>query len=661
MKQPGGQFSINQRIAAKRKMFHVKHVASAAVRLLLIAGGALAVWASNQPPVVAQTPPPAGCEELVRNGSFETLGSSAWSVLPDPRVPEYVASPTFEGSYALQLGIVDLGNVASSSRVQQTLTLPAWADSVTLRFRYFPLYDNSPGGGDLQYAYVFNEFTDQIVDTPLRVIRNDRDWLYVERNLTEQAGQQIRLVFAVDNDGADGRTAMYLDSVSVLACSLDQPVPTATSTGVPPVTATPTPSFTPTPPIIVIEPSATPIVIVVTATPTISLEPPTATPPPPPGCRNDTGDGGFESDSPNWIFGRDPVPPRYVADPAGSGSRVVLLGNPSELGNANVVTYSSVRRLVTIPSDATSAIVSWRALYRTEEGVDAQPSRFNDRQDFVLLSPGLDTIAVPFRTRSNTSSYEIASVDLSGYRGRTLYLYFNAFNDGNGGRTWMYLDDVSLEICGAAVSVAQPAPVLATPAVVDPPVVTAGAVVIISATETAEALIAQGLAAQTQAAQTQAAQTQAAQALPLAAPSATPTLEFPALPTVDAAALLTQGVGLVPAEEQPDTQAGGTNAGLGISPNLPLVNAPLTLPLQISLTTDLETVLATPAPESDSFVPFGSDTAEGTPTGGGLGSRLTGGFGQSSGSPWGAIVILLGVLALIFLVGSLVQNIFSGR
>jgi hypothetical protein len=41
--------------------------------------------------------------------------------------------------------------------------------------------------------------------------------------------------------------------------------------------------------------------------------------------------------------------------------------------------------------------------------------------------------------------------DLSPYRGRRIVLYFNVINDGNGQRTWMYLDDVSVNLCGFTV------------------------------------------------------------------------------------------------------------------------------------------------------------------------------------------------------------------
>ena len=37
--------------------------------------------------------------------------------------------------------------------------------------------------------------------------------------------------------------------------------------------------------------------------------------------------------------------------------------------------------------------------------------------------------------------------DLTAWRGRSLVIYFNAYNDGLDGRTWMYVDDVAVQVC----------------------------------------------------------------------------------------------------------------------------------------------------------------------------------------------------------------------
>ena len=39
------------------------------------------------------------------------------------------------------------------------------------------------------------------------------------------------------------------------------------------------------------------------------------------------------------------------------------------------------------------------------------------------------------------------AVDLTSTRGKSLLLYFNVFNDGNGLRTWAIVDDVTFTVC----------------------------------------------------------------------------------------------------------------------------------------------------------------------------------------------------------------------
>ncbi len=52
-----------------------------------------------------------------------------------------------------------------------------------------------------------------------------------EHDLTDYAGQRIKLHFGVYNDGQGGLTAMYLDDVSVQVCwGGATPIPTATPT-----------------------------------------------------------------------------------------------------------------------------------------------------------------------------------------------------------------------------------------------------------------------------------------------------------------------------------------------------------------------------------------------------------------------------------------------
>lgn len=162
--------------------------------------------------------PPAECLELVNNGNFEAAGSG-WELTPDAAAPTYATEITFNRSrQALRLGITSGENVPSISAAGQSITLPDDATSIILSFRYYPLYEEPPGPGDLQYVDLYNVATGQFAGRALGDQMNDRTWLTTDYDLTAQAGQTLRLLFAVNNDGVEGRTAMYVDNVSVMAC-----------------------------------------------------------------------------------------------------------------------------------------------------------------------------------------------------------------------------------------------------------------------------------------------------------------------------------------------------------------------------------------------------------------------------------------------------------
>ena len=379
--------------------------------------------------VAARYQPP-DCVELVKNGGFEAIGPG-WNAVASNRPVEYSSIQTFGGSQSMQLGIVDLPDAASESSVYQTINLPSEASSIILSFHYYPRYDPNPGGGDEQFVDIYNAFTNQFVGRALGVLRNDRSWVLRQYDLTAQAGQQVRLYFAVKNDGAGGRTAMYLDNVSVVACHVAPTVPV-------PQTETPTPTGTTLPP------GPTPTPTFTTVPPPSVTNQPTSTAQP--GCTTFIINGDFEGGG-FWIFGQDPVPPRYTNSQVHSGERAVLQGNPPELGLQNVFTYSSVRQLVEIPANATSVQLRWWHYYHSEEAPVDNPTNIQDRQEVLLLTQNLETLAILRRTRRNDGGWQESVLDLTQYRGRSFYVYFNTYDDGVGGRTWAYLDDVIMDTC----------------------------------------------------------------------------------------------------------------------------------------------------------------------------------------------------------------------
>ena len=60
------------------------------------------------------------------------------------------------------------------------------------------------------------------------------------------------------------------------------------------------------------------------------------------------------------------------------------------------------------------------------------------------------------RTRRTDGGFVQISADISELSGYGFYLYFNLYNDGGGGRSWIYLDNITLEVCPGAVPVTTP-------------------------------------------------------------------------------------------------------------------------------------------------------------------------------------------------------------
>ena len=234
-----------------------------------------------------------------------------------------------------------------------------------------------------------------------------------------------------------------------------RPAPTRTPT----ITRTPTQNPYPVP------------TSTITATPTRTLPPsltpsltPTLTPTPrptPTNCYEALRNTGFESDE-AWQRGNSPHPAAYTTVVAHSGARAMRLG--IEPASANIESYSSVRQSFTVPGSATSVTLRFWWWRHTEEPTTASvsflpqseflpPSLVASRpvpdvHEVILLNPlTYETLAALWQGRVNDSTWVQMTFDLTPWRGRQLLIYFNANNDGLGGKTWMYLDDVTIQVC----------------------------------------------------------------------------------------------------------------------------------------------------------------------------------------------------------------------
>ena len=397
---------------------------------LLVGLGTVTAWAQGPtPPTGAQEATPAtgdvgaahlspdGCSELMINGGFEVTDLH-WGLSGTALPPSYSTAKAQTGTRSMRLGIVDSANLGVSDGLYQDVALPNSMQHFTLSFHYWPIHEAAPGN-DAQILNIYEATTGVRLAQPWSRLSNTQAWQFEQVDLSHLRGRTVRIEFSVLNDGGGGRSALYLDEVSLLACE-----PDATPFVTPPATSAPP------------QPSATP--------------PPVATPLPSGCAASDTlKNGNFEqalNDWSDWIVGKSPAAP-VLSEQSHEGLWSLRLGNPPGSNTQNASSYSSVRQLIELPADASSASLRWSHLSRSQDPAALIPSIASDRQELILLKASLETEAILYRSRVENPAWETATVDLTPYLGESYYLYFNVFNDGNGQRTWMYLDDITVNVC----------------------------------------------------------------------------------------------------------------------------------------------------------------------------------------------------------------------
>jgi hypothetical protein len=125
----------------------------------------------------------------------------------------------------------------------------------------------------------------------------------------------------------------------------------------------------------------------------------------------------------------------------------------------NTYSYSDFRQLVTIPSNAKHVTLSiW--LYPTSSEITLgslpQPVRTEyfgveqltyDVQYLLVLDQNQKWIDTLLWMRSDSELWSNLQIDLGGYAGSKIILQWGTYNQGTGGITAMYVDDVTLQSC----------------------------------------------------------------------------------------------------------------------------------------------------------------------------------------------------------------------
>ncbi|MBW7886267.1 MAG: M28 family peptidase [Caldilineaceae bacterium] len=181
-----------------------------------------------------------------------------------------------------------------------------------------------------------------------------------------------------------------------------------------------------------------------TPTPTATPSPtPTPTPTSPPGdCIDLVVNGGFELSS-SWQFGSTPFAAGYTSDYIYAGARSLRMGIPPE--SANRRAHSSAFQRITVPSNAPAPL-----MLRFQERSGGQGDGY-DYREVLLLNSNYSYLAKVTRSYGpGNDQWTPRAFDLTAYRGRTLVLYFNVYNNGTGSQMWNYVDQVTLGDCVAA-------------------------------------------------------------------------------------------------------------------------------------------------------------------------------------------------------------------
>ena len=169
-------------------------------------------------------------------------------------------------------------------------------------------------------------------------------------------------------------------------------------------------------------------------------------------CTNQLVNSDMEATT-GWLFGASAVPGAYSTAQFASPSHSVRLGITS---GANVNSYSSMRQQVAVPTGGQLRLSL--QVYPISQPVDA-----GDRQEILILDPVSGTTLRQVWSYIGTNAVWMPlQFDLSEFLGRNIVVYINVFNNGTGGITAMFVDNVTLEVCNNGGPTATPTPFVVT-------------------------------------------------------------------------------------------------------------------------------------------------------------------------------------------------------
>ena len=385
------------------------------------------------------------CTELVVNGGFDD--DTGWALA------NAAYGDVISGTRSLKLGLVEPAPNASgsSSAMSNVFTIPSTAKDPMLRLWIFTQSvtpasadaarpERKPGenyfgpdtdANDSQVVQILNSdgtLLESLIDFKGR---DNRDWGLVQFNLAKYVGNTIRIGLLVTNDGLGGKTAMFVDNVSLVTC------PTV---------------YAPR-----------------------GAEPQYALLANPDACANQLANPGFESYG-GWHIPYTEYPAGYNSPPAYpetvfAGSWSMRTGIPVYLPWNNRYSYSDFWQTVYIPTYATTAeldlwvkLASSEAPYQPESGEDVnladtdpafapgkvwgqEPLAYNSMY-ILLLNPYNGYVIQTLRSwPAKNNDWKHWVFDLMPYRGLNVRIQMGTYNDGWHGVTSMYVDQAFVNVC----------------------------------------------------------------------------------------------------------------------------------------------------------------------------------------------------------------------
>jgi len=370
-----------------------------------------------------------GCYEEVVNGKFEN--DKGWKIHGSTFPAGYTYWRAHKGLRSMRTGFFDVlpyYNFYNFSVFSQYVDIPTSTTAVTLTFWIYQHSDedtmallsedttgleekNTTGqgelatvAGDANYVKILDT-NHNVLATLVNAKEDTHAWVKYSFLLDGFDGQRLQLLFGTYNDGEGGNTGMLVDDVSLTPC----------------------------------------------------VEPPTPEPTPEPGCNTNLVKNSRFENTNGWVIRGSQYLARYTNEKSHGGKWSMLTGITSWY--ENTFSYSVFTQSINIPITLTSAMLDYWIYARTTESTIVVPlaavpttelsenspeATLSGDIQYLALKDAHGTITYLLWQRSNANKWVNLTADLTPYAGQTVELKFGTYNDGDGGVTAMYVDDVTV-------------------------------------------------------------------------------------------------------------------------------------------------------------------------------------------------------------------------